>query len=49
MSCGTGECSCGCGEILHIHVKSEATREIDSKRSLSPAGGTGSEGSDPLR
>ena len=24
MSCGTGECGCGCEELLHIHVKPDS-------------------------
>ena len=27
MSCGTGECGCGCRDLLHIHVKPEVKPE----------------------
>jgi hypothetical protein len=31
MSCGTGECGCGCGDLLHIHVKPEVNSELALK------------------
>jgi len=31
MICGTGECGCGCGELLHIHAKPEVKPEAALK------------------
>ncbi len=31
MSCGTGECGCGCGELHHIRVKLGAALKVGAK------------------
>lgn len=31
MSCGTGECGCGCGELHQIRVKPEVLLKVATK------------------
>lgn len=31
MSCGTGECGCGCGELHSIHVRPQPAVKTEAK------------------